>query len=263
MSTVTAKCYKGQLHFIHKNNYESRGLSIERLIRESVDKYNIEKKFNFTVWTGDVPQGRLLSFSTARKNYDKTFPCFVYDGWPEVGLLNYDQTVSSFVDTNPTCNKIGWIGAIVCDVRKKYMSEYADTYFTEAITNNWNHYKPDELWKNTSTFLSYQDQIDRWKYLLDIEGVGWSARTKVLLSSPRIVFIVDRPYEEWWYQYLEPWKHYVPVKRDLSNLQENYVKIENDVKLQQYIKTEQRAFAKMYLTKDAALKQIRCVISNL
>jgi hypothetical protein len=96
-----------------------------------------------------------------------------------------------------------------------------------------------------------------------MEGNGWSARLKVLLSSPRIVFIAERPYEEWFFEYLEPWKHYVPVKRDLSDLLTNYDIIEKDIRLQDYIKSNAVDFKNLYLTRTAAENRIKSIIERL
>jgi|APGre2960657373_1045057.scaffolds.fasta_scaffold69246_2 hypothetical protein len=265
MATVRAYTYKDELQFIHKDNYESRGKSVEKLIRESINRYNITKKFDFTISTDDVPHDKFHSFSTVYKNYIKAFPCFLYDAWPETGVDNYTDTILKFKDTVPVSNKVGWIGGGFgqIPVRTNFLNKFSNTHFSEGLCNAWNISNLHRLWENSKTYLSYQDQIDRWKYLLDMEGIGWSARTKVLLCSPRIVFIANRIFEEWWYEYLVPWKHYVPVRRDMLDLQENYERLEADHELQKYIKYEQQKFAQQYLTHDAALLQIKKVIENL
>jgi hypothetical protein len=245
------------------NNYENRGESVRDLIYNSV-RYGIKKynnypgkEFEMSIWTGDRPSdSENFSFSTVTQNYQKTFPCFAYDSWPACNIQNYHELINSFEDTIPLSNKIGWIGAITGEKRRIYIDQYQNTPLTEAITLEWNREDPDNLWKNTSKYLSFQEQINKWKYLLDIEGAGYSARLKILVSSPRIVFIVDNPYKEWWHEFFIPWKHYVPIKEDLSDLEQNYNIIENDLEIQKYIKQEQKKFALEYLTKEAAYEKI-------
>lgn len=60
----------------------------------------------------------------------------------------------------------------------------------------------------------------KYKYLVDIRGVGWTDRVKILLQLGRPLLLVDRPYKEWYFEQLVPMKHYVPVKEDLSDLLE-------------------------------------------
>jgi hypothetical protein len=244
-------------------NYEKRGESVKDLIaasiRYGIQKYNNYpgKEFKMSIWTGDQPMDQAhFSFSTITKNYRKTFPCFVYDSWPSCNIPNYSELINSFEDTIPLNNKIGWIGALTGDKRKIYHDQYHNTSFTETITINWNSEDPDNLWKNTPKYLSFQEQINKWKYLLDIEGAGYSARLKILLHSPRIIFIVNNCYKEWWHEFFVPWKHYVPIKEDLSDLEQNYKLIEENPHIQKYIKQEQKTFALKYLTKEAAYEKI-------
>lgn len=263
MSTVSVTQKNLELSFTHDRNCASRGISTETLIRKAVEKYKIVKDFNFTVWTGDVYNPDFFSVCVKEDSYDRGFPCFIYDKFSETGMGDYDQTIQSFVATIPLTNKIGWIGAVNCTARQIYLDKFKDTVFSEAVCNQWNRINPRDLTQHTPTYLSYQDQIDRWKYLLDMEGCGYSGRTKVLLNTPRIVFIADRPHKEWWHQYIKPWVHYVPVKRDLSDLEENYHRIESDEKLQQHIKHNQSEFAKQFLVRDSALLRIKDIIDAL
>ena len=252
------------LKFKHQNNYESRGESIESLVRECLDKYPTTKDFVLEIGTSDLPNSSEYNFCVTDKNYIKAFPDFFYHSWREIGVNDYSHLINSFIDTKPESNKIGWIGALTCGCRKKFnkITKESQNNYCEAIVNKWKRTDRQKLYKHTPTYLTYQQQIDKWKYLIDFKGRGWSARTKVLLNSPRIVFIVDREYEEFWYQYIQPWVHYVPVKADLSDLEKNYEKIESDIELQEYIKTNQAEFAKKYLTKEVALLRIKKIIDE-
>lgn len=57
-----------------------------------------------------------------------------------------------------------------------------------------------------------------YSILLDIEGGGYSARLKYLLLSNKPLLIVNRPYKEFFFKNLQEYVHYIPVKRDLSDL---------------------------------------------
>lgn len=259
MASVTATLQNGNLTFIHDDNYESRGKSVETLIRKTVLKFNVTKNFKFTVYTGDNSKGK-YSFCTEKKNWNETFPCYLFDSWPECGVFDYTETINSFKLTAPSTSKVGWIGAPLNRYRVNFLQKYGNTNFSEGIANNWNRSDPSNLWKNTKTFMTYQDQIDRWKYLLDIEGCGFSARLKMLLNSGRIVFITERPYEEFFFEHLTPWVTHVPVKRDYSDLAENFLKIESDVELQRFILKNQKDFCQKYLSLDNVLAKIHSII---
>jgi hypothetical protein len=68
-------------------------------------------------------------------------------------------------------------------------------------------------------YLSLPDHV-RYRYLIDIEGNGFSGRLKWLLCSRRPVFVLDRPLWDWITARLRPWEHYIPVARDGSDFSE-------------------------------------------
>lgn len=65
--------------------------------------------------------------------------------------------------------------------------------------------------------ISIQEQA-KYKYLIDIQGYGWTDRLKILLQLGRVVLIQERAAKEWYFDELVPMKHYVPIKSDLSDL---------------------------------------------
>jgi hypothetical protein len=64
------------------------------------------------------------------------------------------------------------------------------------------------------------EQMARYKLLVDIDGNAnsWGLFAKLLLGS--CVLKVESVWEEWFYEKLVPWRHYVPVTADLSDLRE-------------------------------------------
>ena len=262
---------KNQVLDIYHGKYihEFRGIDLEKMIRKADQSIYSSQKYKFLIHTGDIPtqqttiEGvRCYSFSTINDNYSYCCPCFGFSGWPEVGFENYSNLIDSFIDTKSSNNKIGWIGNPMSTPRQLFHKHFSNTYFTESIINEWNINDPNKIYINTKTYLNFQQQINRWKYLIDFEGAGYSGRTKILLNSPRIVFIVDRPYKEFWYEKLIPWQHFIPIKRDLSDLEENYNKIESDIELQRYIRQEQKQFSKNYLQYYNAIYRFKNIIEE-
>ncbi|GMK58662.1 hypothetical protein CspeluHIS016_0601040 [Cutaneotrichosporon spelunceum] len=56
-----------------------------------------------------------------------------------------------------------------------------------------------------------------YKYLLDVDGNGWSARFKRLMSTNSVV-LKSTIFPEWYTDRIQPWKHYIPIKADLTDL---------------------------------------------
>jgi len=92
-----------------------------------------------------------------------------------------------------------------------------------------------QLAMNTSSKYSHQMDISftgsvpkseflKYKYLLDVDGMvnTWDAFFWKL-SSNSVVFKMDSHWEEWYYDQIQPWVHYIPVKGDATDLYEKYL----------------------------------------
>lgn len=71
-------------------------------------------------------------------------------------------------------------------------------------------------------WIDRQEMI-KYKYVLDIDGNSstWDA-TAWKLNSNSVILKVDGPWKQWFHSEYKPWTHYVPVKDDMSDLQDKY-----------------------------------------
>ena len=60
----------------------------------------------------------------------------------------------------------------------------------------------------------------QYKYQLNVDGTVAAYRFPYLLAGNSLVLKQDSPFYEHFYSKLEPWTHYVPLKRDLSDVVE-------------------------------------------
>jgi len=60
-------------------------------------------------------------------------------------------------------------------------------------------------------------EAGKHKYVIDVDGNGWSGRFKRLMTSNSLVF-KSTLYPEWFSDRVAPWVHYVPIQLDLSDL---------------------------------------------
>lgn len=265
---VLCKQVNRNLEIQRVNCYESRGLSVERMIRDAVRRYHITKDFEFAVNTYDIPEEVVQGIPNFHfcntHDYEKLFPDFMYYGWTEINVPNYTKLVhqlQQYSKTDPTTNKAGWIGVLNQHPTRQLLYDRSiNLEKIECIPITWERDNSGTL--KACNYMSYHDHVKKWKYLIDVEGCGWSARLKVFLSSPRITFIVDRPCKDWCFNFIKPWVHYVPVNRDLSDLEENYDKIESDIELQRNILNEKTKLNDVCLSYNSALNQIHNLITN-
>ena len=118
----------------------------------------------------------------------------------------YDSEKGRFEDTPLKCreashskwedNRVYWRGNVITDQSRKWLMDlgekYPDYFKIEDMKNaNGDEYIP--MYKSA-----------KYKYLIDVRGTGWTDRVKILMSLGRPVFLVDRPYKEWYFDKLKP-----------------------------------------------------------
>jgi len=76
-----------------------------------------------------------------------------------------------------------------------------------------------QIEKKSTNYMSFNELL-KYRFLLDIGGNGYSGRLKYLMFSRRPLLIVERQYVEFCHEELKPYEHFIPVKKDLSDLVE-------------------------------------------
>lgn len=240
------------------------------LALREIDK-DIEQR---VIYTDDVPIKNILGlktycYSTVDEDYSLTCPDFLFDCWREVNIDDYEaecNKINIIGKNSYLLNKIGWIGSITGNKRAQLFAY--DNFFLKRQQKEFLDIRQTVFNRDLKgicscdNFMTLEQQIKQWKYLLDIEGNGWSARMKLLMWSGRPIFLVERPYKEFFFQYLEPWKHFIPVKNDFSDLENNYNIIEKDYELYNYISKESLMFANKYLTRTYAIKYWKQILED-
>ncbi|KAG8879659.1 Glycosyltransferase Family 90 domain containing protein [Tulasnella sp. 332] len=62
-----------------------------------------------------------------------------------------------------------------------------------------------------------QRQMNEHKYVMDIDGNGWSSRFKRLITNKSLI-LKATIFPEWYTDRIQPWVHYAPVKNDLTDV---------------------------------------------
>lgn len=152
---------------------------------------------------------------SARKQYAKFLVPDPYSiSWPEIGIQRTDHKCEAIANRgicDYTDNRAFWIGS--------------PNHPSRIILHEWCVTHPKKvhiiLFKEKDafeeSFTSMEDHT-KYKYLIDAPGQGWSARIKYLMFARRPMFLIDRDNWDWATWDLEPWVHFIPVKRDVSDL---------------------------------------------
>ncbi|MBR1450377.1 MAG: hypothetical protein IJ591_01535 [Lachnospiraceae bacterium] len=167
----------------------------------------------------------------------------------------FDETPAKCAEvaaTKWTDNRIAWRGTIASNDERKWLDQLASKHPDKLLVE-------DPSWEANQVYFP-MTELAKFKYTLDIRGYGWTDRIKVLMQLGRPVFIVDRPYSEWYFDKLVPMEHFVPVKEDLSDLIERYDHLEVHPEEYDRIVNGAAKFVKENFSPEAILKSLKEVV---
>lgn len=107
------------------------------------------------------------------------------------------------------------------------------------------------------------EQQSRYKYIVHIQGHVAAFRLSMELSMGSVILYVENPWKIWYTDMLKPYKHYVPVKKDLSNLIDRIDWCRKHQKECQEIAQNAKEFYNTYLQKDGILDYMQKAIVDL
>jgi hypothetical protein len=251
-----------QLKINIKRGFESRNEASMILFLEAFSLIKSEIKKNFTIefYTGDYPlvNKRCFSFSKSSDDCNVTLiPNFDFAFWKEAGILDYQNLIDKIlVKSNLEFEipKLFWIGNLnTNNSRKLFLEKFKDFDFIECI-----HFDPAEL-DSKNKYVSLEDHCT-YKYLIDLQGNGYSGRIKYLLFTGRPLFIQERKFKTFYHELLVPFEHFIPVKEDFSDLIEKIKWLEENPDLASKIGANAKSFAINNLQKENVIKYYSKVI---
>lgn len=216
--------------------FPARCAGIEYFLKSNIQKLpNLEMIVNSRDW----PQisifhehsfGPVFSFSTTSEYYDIMYPAWSFwEGGPAIslyptGLGRWDQHRQSINDATyvwPWSAKKSMAffrgsrtsaerDSLVLLSRK--MPELVDAQYTK--NQAWKSPK-DTLHADPAKEVSLEDHC-QYKYLFNFRGVAASFRFKHLFLCKSLVFHVGDEWQEFFYESLRPWVHYVPLPKEPS-----------------------------------------------
>ena len=88
-----------------------------------------------------------------------------------------------------------------------------------GLTNYFFFPHKEELYGPIASYVG-MSHFFKYKYQLNIDGTVAAYRLPFLLAGGSLVFRQDSEYYEHFYHRLSPWKHYIPLQRNLDDLPE-------------------------------------------
>lgn len=150
-----------------------------------------------------------------------------------------DPVTLSFDQFQQRQSLIVWRGLVRSDhIRKQFMflaqNQHQPQLHTKPVDDydEWDRSMNITTWLDaadsdgkSSSKLSMEEMSVNYKYQIDIGGVSgttWGGLRWKMCASGGLVYKVDTWSQDWWHTKLVPWKHYVPVNSNFSDLYEMY-----------------------------------------
>ena len=261
-------------------SYQSRTSHVIELFAEAIAQAQAEKKeikptfyrifcsdyvAHYPALAWNILPGKNLAFSACKRDIRDSrlqlIPDFVFNAWPEAEIEDYVQTCNDIVKASQAkpafLNHIFWAGNIQThESRMLLMDRSMDFDWLTVVDTSIKSGSPDNVSNN---FVSLVDHC-KYSFLIDLQGIGYSGRVKLLLFSGRCLFLQEREFEEWFYQYLVPYVHFIPLRNDLSDLEEKYNWAVNNPNEADKIAINAQRLAADILTRKGA---VRYIIDNV
>lgn len=92
----------------------------------------------------------------------------------------------------------------------------------------------------------------KYRYLFDVDGYSCSySRMAWILYSDSLLFKHKSTKQQWYYSLLQPFVHYIPIKEDFSDLEQQYLWAENNKDQAQQIVHNAQILAKQVFSEQA------------
>ena len=250
---------EGNLIFNIFGGYQTRNVSTMWCIEQADKIYKWNDFTEIKIHTGDYESSENDYTYTKKNSYQNVVPDFNFELWQQAGINDYEEFIKQ-IDVQGLLgfdiNKVGWIGNPDTNPYRYRMLEIGEGNkdIFDFFVMNWN--KP-------SNYISTPDLVKKYSMLIDIEGNGYSGRLKHLLHSHRPLLLVDRPHKEYFFEYLKEWEHYIPVKRDLSDLIEKTKWCIDNYDKALQIAENAYQFSKIHLTRNACYEKWNNVIMDI
>lgn len=121
--------------------------------------------------------------------------------------------------------------------------------FNVSLTNFFFFRNEESKYGPRSPHISFYEFFNH-KYQINVDGTVAAYRFPYLLASNSVVFKQESPFYEHFYKQVFPMRHYIPVKRDLSNLVDQIIWAKQNDKKARKIADNAQTFANENLTAD-------------
>lgn len=253
---------------LEKRVFQSRCRALSKILTKAEIAQN---DITILVNLGDLPlqssKMRLPVFGPASAPgfIDIAAPDFVFGGWPESGVDDFDAVAAKIAGAGrkpPQTHKLGWFGNENTHPSRKTLVRLGHEHHERmdiVDVGDWfargDRITQQHLGTRSGPLMGMPDQVAMYRYLIDVQGRGYSARLKLLLHSGRPVLLQARPWRDFFFDDLKPWIHFVPVAHDFNDLLAALDRLDANPDLAKSIGENAASYARRHLTVESAIKR--------
>lgn len=256
---------------------ESTAAFLYHVLGRMYAKSSKNESFDFYIYTGDksdvaenfriaLKLDKIFAYST-KEDYPNVIPVpdFIYTSWKESGINSWEETIEKCIEAGAQPyedSHLFWIGNTNTHYTRKTLVEISEQHrdIIQAEGMQWLDVKKGEKQK-ASKFVSLYDHA-KYKYLIDVQGNGYSGRLKLLFYLGRPIFVAERSHRELFTDYLKDMENCVIVKEDLSDLVEKVNMLNADSGLYNKIVLGGKKLADTVLSKEYAINYMADAIGK-
>ena len=159
-------------------------------------------------------------------------PTCAYNNFLGVDFKKLTEYKRSYAQYNKGVQrKVGWRGSINC--HQRYLLVLLSQINSELIdAKQWikhqSRHKDISPEFTYTDYITFEDQVKEYDYLIEVGAGGFSGRVPHLIQTNRIIFSTDHPVWSYAEHQLVPNKHYIRIKKDLSDLVEKINEVNNN-----------------------------------
>jgi Glycosyl transferase family 90 len=163
-------------------------------------------------------------------------------------------------------NQVVWRGAIHArEVERSRVTLLQFAAQTHGFNETSHWLDAQEVTKSEDPAHMEFHELAEYRYHIDIGGLSGTAwgGLRWKLCTGLLVFKVESWANDWWYDTLEPWTHYIPVRPDVSDLHERYQWTQDNPEKAQEIAEAGRQRCLETLGEEKAKEQYQAAVRQL
>ncbi len=169
---------------------------------------------------GEVLQKHIAKEATLKRgfSFDLALDSVSLENWRDI----HNGRIRRLIEDDASefeSEKIGAFGFLLGTTKPERL-DYFD--MTKKSPEKFAFIETEKYAPNMKNFLSLTDFKRKFKYVIDLPGHTYSTKSYWMLFLKRPMFYVEPNQKFAWERQLKPWVHYIPVKRDFSDLEKRY-----------------------------------------